>query len=200
MEENEVKPEKKKFEVGAFLLDISLVFIVLGVCIIVIIIYPFQFVSIFQVSFSVTLEELISVIPIFLVAVFLAGIMDVWMDKDMVVNLFTKTRLIGGLLIITFLGICTPGPIFAMFPIVLVLKKKGVSSPFLIAFIAGQTMMGPMRIPLEIVYLGPTFLLVRFCLAILTGMMSGLLTLPVSKWLDKDLEKHGTDEENDQVI
>ncbi len=196
MEEKEVKPEKKKFELGAFLLDISLVFIVLAVCIIVIIIYPTHFISIFQVSFSVTLDQLISVIPIFLVAVFLAGIMDVWMDKDLVVNMFKKTRLVGGLLLITLLGIATPGPIFAMFPIVLVLKKKGVSSPFLIAFIAGQTMMGPMRIPLEIVYLGPTFLLVRFCLAVLTGLLSGLLTLPFSNWLDKDLEKHSLEEEN----
>ena len=186
----EEKPEKKKFEIGQFLLDIMLVFIVLGVCIIVIIIFPTQFLAIFQVSFTVTLDELISVIPIFLVATFLAGIMDIWIDKEMVVKLFGKTRLIGGLIFITCLGIATPGPIFAMFPIVLVLQRKGVKSHFLIAFIAGQTMMGPMRIPLELLYLGPTFLLVRTLLAIFSGLMSGLIALPFSKWLDKEISKH----------
>ncbi|NHI92180.1 MAG: hypothetical protein EAX96_06720 [Candidatus Lokiarchaeota archaeon] len=190
----EVIQEKKKFELGPFLLDIMLVFVVLAVCIIIIIIFPTEFISIFQVSLSVTIDQLISIIPIFLVATFLAGIMDIWIDKEMVVKLFDKTRLIVGLLFITCIGIATPGPIFAMFPIVLVLKRKGVKSHFLIAFIAGQTMMGPMRIPLELIYLGPTFLLVRALLAIFSGLMSGLLALPFSKWLDKDITKYGQEE------
>ncbi|MHA1799265.1 MAG: permease [Candidatus Helarchaeota archaeon] len=181
--------EKKKLNIGEFLLDIMLVFIVIGVLIIVIIIYPTQFLIIFQSSFTITLNQLVSIIPIFLVATFLAGIMDVWIEKEMVVKLFDKTKLIRGLFYITCLGIITPGPIMAMFPIVLILKRKGVKSHFLIAFIAGQTMMGPLRIPLELLYLGAPFLLVRTVLAIFSGITSGLITLPFSNWLDKDLAK-----------
>ena len=76
-----------------------------------------------------------------------------------------------------------------MFPVVLVLARKGVKPHFLVAFIAGQTMMGPMRIPLELYYLGATFLVLRAILALIMGIVSGLLTLPVTRWLDTDLQK-----------
>ncbi|HUX99560.1 MAG TPA: permease [Candidatus Deferrimicrobium sp.] len=183
--------EKKKFSIGTFLLDIGLVFIVIAVIIIIIFVFPDNYVEIFAQSFSLTLEELITIIPIFLVATFLAGLVDIWVDKGIVIRLFRKTGLWGGLIFITVLGVITPGPIFAMFPIVLVLKRKGVEAHFIVAFIAGQTMMGPMRIPLEIYYLGISFLIVRAILAILMGIVSGLITYPFSKWLDKDIEKHG---------
>ena len=50
-------------------------------------------------------------------------------------------------------------------------------------------MMGPMRIPLELYYLGVNFLIVRAVLSIVMGVVSGLLTLPVSKWIHNDLKK-----------
>ncbi|MHA1650313.1 MAG: permease [Candidatus Helarchaeota archaeon] len=181
--------KKKKFDIGTFLLDISLIFIVIAVIIIVIIVFPDMYPEILADSFRMGLDELITIIPIFLVATFLAGLMDIWVDKELVVRLFKKTGLLGGLFFISILGVITPGPIFAMFPVVLVLARKGVESHFLIAFIAGQTMMGPMRLPLELYYLGINFLIIRAILSIVMGVISGLLTLPVSKWLNEDLKK-----------
>ncbi len=181
--------KKKKFDIGTFLLDISLIFIVIAVIIIVIIIFPDIYPEILADSFRMGLNELITIIPIFLVATFLAGLVDIWVDKELVVRLFKKTGLLGGLFFISILGVITPGPIFAMFPVVLVLARKGVESHFLIAFIAGQTMMGPMRLPLELYYLGVNFLIIRAILSIVMGVISGLLTLPVSKWLNEDLKK-----------
>ncbi|MFX1297333.1 MAG: permease [Promethearchaeota archaeon] len=186
-EENEGK--KEKFSLGTFLLDIGLVFIVVAVVLIIIFVFPEDYSEILAESWRLTLNELITIIPIFLVATFLAGLVDIWVDKDIVVRLFKKTGLFGGLVFITVLGVITPGPIFAMFPVVLVLARKGVKPHFLIAFIAGQTMMGPMRIPLELYYLGFNFLIVRVILSIIMGLVSGLLTLPVSNWLNKDLKR-----------
>ncbi len=181
--------EKKKFGIGTFLLDIGLVFVVIVVVIIIIFVFPENYGEIFLQSWLLTQNELITIIPIFLVATFLAGLVDIWVDKELVVRVFRKTGLLGGLLFISTLGVITPGPIFAMFPVVLVLARKGVESHFLVAFIAGQTMMGPMRIPLEIYYLGINFLIVRAILALVMGIVSGLLTYPVSKWLNEDLKK-----------
>ena len=181
--------EKKKFSIGTFLLDIGLVFIVIAVVIIIIFVFPENYAEIFAESWSLTLDEMITIIPIFIVATFLAGLFDIWVDKELVIRLFKKTGLLGGLFFISILGIMTPGPIFAMFPVVLVLARKEVKPHFLVAFIAGQTMMGPMRIPLEIYYLGVSFLLTRFILAIIMGVVSGLLTLPLSEWIHRDLKK-----------
>ena len=188
-ENKEEEEEKEKFSLGTFLLDIGLVFIVLAVVIIIVFVFPEDYGEILAESWRLTLDELITIIPIFLVATFLAGLMDIWVDKDLVVRLFRKTGLMGGLLFISVLGVITPGPIFAMFPVVLVLARKGVEPHFLVAFIAGQTMMGPMRIPLELYYLGATFLVTRAILSLVMGVVSGLLTLPVTNWLKKDLQK-----------
>ena len=181
--------KKTKVDIGTFLLDIGLVFIVIAVVIIVIFAFPTLYPDILTISFHLGMMELLTIIPIFLVATFLAGLVDIWVDKDLVVRLFKKTGTIGGLVVITILGVITPGPIFAMFPVVLVLARKGVESHFLVAFIAGQTMMGPMRLPLELVYLGVEFLIVLAILSIVMGVVSGLLTLPVSNWLNNDLKK-----------
>lgn len=179
----------KKFSFSAFLLDIGLVFLVIAVVIIIILVYPDNYYTIFVKAWDLTLNQLITIIPIFLVSTFLAGIVEVWVEKDIVIRFFKKRGLLTGLIFISVLGILTPGPIFAMFPIVLVLARKGVKPHFLIAFIAGQTMMGPCRIPLELYYLGGTFLIVRTILALLMAIVSGLLTLPISEWLHKDLNK-----------
>jgi uncharacterized membrane protein YraQ (UPF0718 family) len=191
--------KKEKFSLGTFLLDIGLVFIVLAVVIIILIIFPEDYPTILLDSWYLTLDELITIIPIFLVATFLAGLFDIWVDKELVIRLFDKTGLWGGLLFISTLGVITPGPIFAMFPVVLVLARKGVKPHFLVAFIAGQTMMGPMRIPLELYYLGVTFLIARAILALVMGIVSGLLTLPVTRWLDKDLKKQEALKETGQM-
>lgn len=180
---------KEKFRIGTFLLDIGLVFIVIVVVLIIFLVFPTDYPKIFAESWQLTLDELITIVPIFLVATFLAGLVDIWVDKEIVVRLFKKTGTLGGLLFISVLGVITPGPIFAMFPVVLVLARKGVKPHFLIAFIAGQTMMGPMRIPLELYYLGVNFLIVRAILSLVMGVVSGLLALPVTRWLAKDLKK-----------
>ncbi|MHA1132064.1 MAG: permease [Candidatus Helarchaeota archaeon] len=180
---------KKKFSLSTFLLDIGLVFIVIAVLVIIILVFPTNYLEILAQSWQLTLEQLITIIPIFLVATFLAGLFDIWIDKELVIRLFNKTGLLGGLLFISALGVITPGPIFAMFPIVLVLARKGIKPHFIVAFIAGQTMMGPMRIPLELYYLGAIFLITRAILALVMGIVSGLLTLPVSQWIYNDLKK-----------
>ncbi|MHA1425807.1 MAG: permease [Candidatus Helarchaeota archaeon] len=180
---------KKKFSLSTFLLDIGLVFIVIVVLVIIILVFPTNYLEILAQSWQLTLEQLITIIPIFLVATFLAGLFDIWIDKELVIRLFNKTGLLGGLLFISALGVITPGPIFAMFPIVLVLARKGIKPHFIVAFIAGQTMMGPMRIPLELYYLGAIFLITRAILALVMGIVSGLLTLPVSQWIYNDLKK-----------
>ncbi|MHA1247552.1 MAG: permease [Candidatus Thorarchaeota archaeon] len=139
------------------------------------------------IDFSVT--NLIETIPIFIVASLLAGWVDAWVDKDLVVRLFKQRGLVAGLFVITCLGIATPGPIYSIFPIVYVLKKKGIDSHFLIAYLTGQTLMGPMRIPLELYYLGTTFFVFRLVSTVLLGVFAGLCAYPIHRWLNESLER-----------
>jgi len=87
------------------------------------------------------------------------------------------------LLIATILGIFTPGPVYAIYPIVLTLKKKGVENPILVSYITGQTIIGPARIPFEVGLFGPAFFGYRLALSVVMGMLAGLLYIWFSKLL-----------------
>ena len=98
----------------------------------------------------------------------------------------TRTKLrhqIRYLFIATILGILTPGPVYAIYPIVLALKKKGVENPILVSYITGQTIIGPARIPFEVGLFGLDFFLYRLALSILMGTLAGFLYILLSKVL-----------------
>ncbi len=139
------------------------------------------------INFSV--ENLIETIPIFIVASLLAGWVDAFVDKDIVTRLFHERNVLVSLCVISVLGILTPGPIYSIFPIVWVLRSKGIKSHFLIAYMTGQTLMGPMRVPLELYYLGVPFFLFRVVSSILLGVLAGLCAYPFSKQLDVALDE-----------
>jgi len=104
---------------------------------------------------------------------------------------FVKNRLKGNKLIYLFyatvFGILTPGPVYAIYPIVLVLKKKGIQNPILVAYITGQTIIGPARIPFEVGLFGLDFFLYRIALSLVMGPLAGLLYILLSR-LIPDLE------------
>ncbi len=88
----------------------------------------------------------------------------------------------------TLFGIITPGPVYAIYPIVFVLRKKGIGYPLLVSFITGQTIIGPARIPLEIGIFGTKFFLYRLGLSFIMGPAAGILYILLSKIIpDKQL-------------
>ncbi len=141
----------------------------------------------YALDFSAT--NLIETIPIFIVASFLAGWMDAWIDRDLITRFLTGRNLLVGLTIVTCVGIITPGPIYSIFPLVYVLKKKGVDSHYLIAFMTGQTLMGPLRIPLELYYLGLNFFIFRLISSVILGIFAGLCAYPLNTKLNKALDE-----------
>ncbi len=98
---------------------------------------------------------------------------------------FVKDRLKGNKLIYLFyaavFGILTPGPVYAIYPILLVMKNKGINNPILVAYITGQTIVGPARIPFEVGLFGLEFFLYRIALALVMGPLAGILYILFSK-------------------
>ena len=84
------------------------------------------------------------------------------------------------LLYATVLGVITPGPVYAMYPIVFSLKKKGIQNHILVSYITGQTMVGPARISLEIGLLGFNFFIWRVILSLFMGTLAGFLYYLIS--------------------
>jgi len=73
------------------------------------------------------------------------------------------------------IGIATPGPLLAYLPFLKVLKKKKVSLGIIAAFITGQTLIGPVRIFLEVGYFGIEFFIYRLIIAFLIAVWVGVI-------------------------
>ena len=99
---------------------------------------------------------------------------------------------LSNLIIAGWLGVATPGPVYAIYPIVLTFKSKGVSNAVLVAFITGQTILGPARIPFEMGLFGVNFMLYRLATALVMAPLAGLLYIWLSRWLPDPLENSGT--------
>jgi uncharacterized membrane protein YraQ (UPF0718 family) len=85
------------------------------------------------------------------------------------------------LLYATVFGVMTPGPVYAMYPIVFSLKKKGIQNHILVSYITGQTMVGPARISLEVGLLGFNFFVWRVVLTLFMGTLAGFLYYLISR-------------------
>jgi uncharacterized membrane protein YraQ (UPF0718 family) len=81
----------------------------------------------------------------------------------------------------TVFGIMTPGPVYAMYPIVFSLRKKGIQNHILVSYITGQTMIGPARISLEVGLLGFNFFIWRVILSLFMGTLAGFLYYSISR-------------------
>lgn len=132
-----------------------------------------------------------------LVAVVISVVIHYTVPEDFAEKYLARTefrRQVWYLFIATILGILTPGPVYAIYPIVLALKKKGVENPILVSYITGQTIIGPARIPFEMGLFGLDFFLYRLVLSVVMGASAGILYIWFSKILpDKEQAKLSTE-------
>ncbi|MFH1055371.1 MAG: permease [Candidatus Altiarchaeota archaeon] len=119
-----------------------------------------------------SVDSFIGIAPIFIVTVFLAGLLVSWIRDDLVVRRMGSGG--GNIPFAAAVGILTPGPIQSMYPLVCTLKKKGASSDSITAFLFGQTMIGPLRASLEFSFFSPAFLAFRLVLSFILSTAAGL--------------------------
>lgn len=120
------------------------------------------------------------------IAVAISVVIHYWVPPNLAERYLSKSELkhqLRYLFFATILGILTPGPVYAIYPIVLVLKKKGIRNPILVSYITGQTIIGPARIPFEVGLFGVEFFTFRLALSVVMGTLAGLLYILFSKIL-----------------
>jgi uncharacterized membrane protein YraQ (UPF0718 family) len=80
------------------------------------------------------------------------------------------------------LGILTPGPLYAIYPIVLALKAKGIRNAILVSYITGQAIIGPARTPFEVGLFGIDFFAYRLLLSLVMAPLAGMLYILLSRF------------------
>ncbi len=129
---------------------------------------------------SNNLDMIIKILYLTSFAVVISTTIHFLVPSDFVKDKLKDNKLIY-LFYATVFGILTPGPVYAIYPILLVMKKKGIQNPILVAYITGQTIIGPARIPFEVGLFGLEFFLYRIALALVMGPLAGVLYILLSK-------------------
>jgi len=163
--------------------DIKIAFLLIGLSIILILFFQIDF----NQLISSNQDVIIKIIYLTGVAIAISTAIHFLIPEDLARKHLKNNKLIY-LFYATLLGVLTPGPVYAIYPIVLELRRKGVGNAILVAFLTGQTIIGPARAPFEIGFFGLKFYLFRILLALMMGPLAGVLFITFSKfWPDKKI-------------
>ena len=163
--------------------DIKIAFLLIGLSIILMLSYHVNFFELI----SSNMEVIIKIIYLTGFAIVISTVIHFLIPEDLAEKHLKNNKLIY-LFYASLLGILTPGPIYAIYPIVLELRRKGVGNAILVAYLTGQTIIGPARAPFEIGFFGLKFYLYRILLALMMGPMAGILFIAFSRfWPDKQI-------------
>ncbi|MDP8204049.1 MAG: permease [Candidatus Tenebribacter mawsonii] len=163
-------------------IDIKMGFLLIGISIVLMMIFNINF-SQLIISNS---DIIIKIIYLTAIAMMISTAIHFLIPENFAEKHLRDNKL-SHLFYATLLGVLTPGPVYAIYPIVIVLKKKGIKNPILVAFLTGQTIIGPARAPFEIGFFGLKFYIYRILLALIMGPIAALLFIFLSKfWPDKE--------------
>ncbi|MDO5037779.1 MAG: permease [Tissierellia bacterium] len=128
------------------------------------------------------IKEMLMIMPIIFV---LTALLDLWVPREKIVAYMGKGSGAKGVFLSFALGSISAGPIYAAFPMCIMLHKKGASIRNLVIILSSWAVI---KIPMlinEAKFLGPKFMLVRWVLSIISILIFSWLTGKIVK--DEDL-------------
>lgn len=124
------------------------------------------------------IEMMMIVPPIFV----LLGLLDVWVEKETMIRYMGKGSGIKGTMIAFLVGSCAAGPLYAAFPVAIMMLKKRASMFNIFIFIGAWSTTKIPMLTFEAANMGMTFTLVRLALSIV-----GIII--IATIMDKSLSK-----------
>ena len=120
-----------------------------------------------------TAVEFIRIFPILAFSIVGAEIISKFISKRDIKSQFGKGK--RGIVVSTFAGLFAPGPLVAYLPALYSLRKKGLGLGYIASFTTSQTIIGSLRVLIEIYYFGMYFFIVKTCLAAIMAICVGLI-------------------------
>ena len=116
----------------------------------------------FAVSGNYLVQMLSFLPPIFV----LLGLLDVWVERETMIQLTGKGSGVRGTLLAFLLGSAAAGPLYAAFPVAAVMAKKGTSRFNILVFLGAWSTTKLPLLTFEAASLGNTFMLLRLAINI----------------------------------
>ena len=125
-----------------------------------------------QISLQATGHLLVQIIPIFLLVIFCMGIMNYFITPKTVSKYIGKGSGIKGWLLATSTGILSHGPVYVWYPLLKDLRKQGMRSGLMAAFLYNRAIKIPL-LPLMVYYFGIRFVVVLLIYMIIASILEG---------------------------
>jgi len=110
------------------------------------------------------LKEMLAIIPVIFL---LTALLDTWVPKEAIMKYLGDDSRIKGMVLSFVLGSISAGPIYAAFPICVMLHKKGASIKNIVIILSSWAVI---KIPMllnEVKFLGLKFMIVRWSLTVI---------------------------------
>ncbi len=127
------------------------------------------------------LKEMLLIMPVIFV---LTALLDLWISKDKIMKYLGKEAKTKGVVLSFVLGSVSAGPIYAAFPMCVMLYKKGASIRNLVIILSSWAVI---KIPMllnEVKFLGLRFMIIRWLLTVLAIVVFSWITAKIVKERD----------------
>ena len=128
--------------------------------------------SAFSITGQYFIQMLMFLPPIFI----MLGLLDVWVEREAMIRLMGEGSGIRGTALALLLGSAAAGPLYAAFPVAVVMRKKGTSRFNILAFLGAWSSTKLPMLTFEAANLGAKFMLIRLALNLLGILLIAALT------------------------
>jgi len=135
----------------------------------------------------------LKVLPLLLVAMLVAGLIPVLVQKESVTKWLGREAGLKGLLLGGLAGALVPGGPYVYFPLAATLMLSGAEIGTAIAFVTAKNLWTLSRLPMEVALLGPKITVIRyvvtFVFPLLLGLWANVLYARATGWVTKGIEE-----------
>jgi len=130
------------------------------------------------------IKEMIMIMPVIFV---MTALLDLWVPKEKIMKYLGKEAKVKGIVLSLALGSISAGPIYAAFPLCVMLHKKGASIKNLVIILSAWAVIKVPMLLNELKFLGFEFMAVRWVLTVIAIIVFSGITAKIVK--DNDLPK-----------
>ncbi len=132
------------------------------------------------------IKEMLMIMPIIFV---LTALLDTWVDKNTIMKFLGRESKTKGVFLSFVLGSVSAGPIYAAFPICVMLHKKGASIRNIVIILSSWAVIKVPMLINEVKFLGGTFMFTRWILTIIAILIFSYISDKIIKDEDLMVEK-----------
>ena len=128
------------------------------------------------------IKEMLMIMPVIFI---LTALLDIWVPKEKIMRYLGKNAKAKGAVLSFVVGSISAGPVYAAFPMCVMLHKKGASIRNIVIILSSWAVIKVPMLLNEAKFLGPKFMAVRWVLTVIAIVIFAWITAKIVK--DKDL-------------